>query len=595
MSLKPLPGVVDVLRGFASSRRLYIFAASLALVYIILAIYALPNAGLAWDETRHLSGGKARVYSIYSAATGKPQLEMCRLDNPPMEEDTRWRCWSGRPRLSQTLSGFTWAGIWFLNGQHLDVMSSVAAHRMATVLFVALGVFFVFLFAAEAFGTKAGFFSAISLIFMPRFFANSLYVTLDAPTAAMVLVATYFFWKGLKSRRWGILAGVAFGLALASKINAYFLPFILLSWFIVAYRDKLLIIARGVAKRTFRLRSVPVAVYSFLLLSPIVFFLSWPWLWFDTLPRYLELVATKDTITISSYYMGNMFGRVEGMLPWHYTWVMAAITLPVTILIFVLIGSSRAIRDIVTLRDRNTILILFGAIIPMLIFSSPFATPHDGVRIYLNVFPFFAILSGLGASIAADYIGRFFKWKMLTMAAITLLIALPFVFAMSEGMNTVAVYYNEIVGGSKGAMANGFEMDYSGVSYLDVVWWLNENAEPGAKIYVPTATNLWYTYKSGDIGLIAERFMEGRHSLNDTIPSLGMDMFEQTGILREDIELSEKNESDYLVYLNRRSIVESDASDDIREMKRVIDSCEPVFVSEAGGAPATYVFRSDCA
>jgi hypothetical protein len=337
-----------------------------------------------------------------------------------------------------------------------------------------------------------------------------------------------------------------------------------------------------------------VAVYSFLLISPIVFFLSWPWLWVDTLPRYLEVIGTKDTITISSFYLGSIYGRVEGMLPWHYTWVMTAATLPVFILIFVLIGSSKAVKDAITLKGRDSVLILLGAIVPMLIFSSPFATPHDGVRIFINVFPFFAILSGLGASMTTEYIGRFFKWKMITMTVITLLIALPFVFAMSDGMNTVAVYYNELVGGAPGAMAMGLEMDYSGVSYLSVVNWLNENAEQGAKINAPIATNLWYTYKSGDIGLIAERFQEGRHGLNETVSGLGLGIFEQEGMLREDIELSEKNESDYYIILNRRSIVESGASEELIEMKSYIDTCEPVYVATAGGAPACYVFRRDC-
>lgn len=590
-----MPKAVKVLKRFAISRKLFVIAASLAIVYIILAIYALPDAGLAWDESRHLEGGKARVYSIYAAVTGKPQLDMCLLDQPPSDVDTRWRCWSGRPRLSQTVSGFTWAAAWLINGQHLDPIASIAAHRFATVIFGALAVFFVFLFAAEAFGTKAGFFSAISLIFMPRFFAETLYVTLDAPAAAMVLVATYVFWKGLKSRGWGILAGVAFGLALASKINAYFLPFILLAWFLVSYRDRILPIAKGIAKRTFGFRYVPVAVYSFLFLSPVVFFISWPWLWVDTIPRYMELLATKDTIKIAAYYMGGIYGWDTGMLPWHYTWVMTAVTLPLFILIFAIIGGSRAIKDAVTLRNRDTVLILLGAVVPMLIFSSPFATPHDGVRIFLNVFPFIAILSGIGAGMTADFIGRRFDRKLLIMAVITLLMALPFFFALSDGMNTVAIYYSELTGGPRGAMANGLELDYAGVSYLDVVRWLNENAEPGAKIYAPIATNLWYMYKSGDIGLIAERFMEGRHGLNETVSDLGLALFEQKGILREDIELAEKNESDYYVLLNRRSVVDSNASDDIREMRYYIDNCDPVYVAEAGGAPATYLFRSGCA
>ena len=88
-------------------REILFIGIALAVLYLIIAIYYLPATGITWDETRHASGAKARTYSIYSWATGSLGLEMCSLDAEPVGDDIG-RCWDGRPRLSQTLSGITY-------------------------------------------------------------------------------------------------------------------------------------------------------------------------------------------------------------------------------------------------------------------------------------------------------------------------------------------------------------------------------------------------------------------------------------------------------------------------------------------------------
>ncbi|NOX71770.1 MAG: hypothetical protein GXO64_03670 [Candidatus Micrarchaeota archaeon] len=599
----------------------------LVLLYLTIAFDALPKTGLTWDETRHLSGGKARAYSIYAAATGKPQLAMCDLVNPPMDKDTRDRCWSGRPRLSQTVSGFTWAFIWFVNGGKLDFWESIAAHRMGTLLFVSLCIFFLFLFATEAFGLKVGIFSALSLIFIPRFFVHSLYVALDAPAASMVFISVYFFWKGMKSRKWALMGGAVFGLALATKVNAYFVPMIIFAWFIAGFRNEILQFLKNMKKQNPQfwpkniLKSVPLPVYTFIIISPVVFFLSWPWLWFDTLTRYAELLHTKETIRVVTYYMGVSWDNIVNLLPWHYTWVMIGMTVPVTILAFALIGLHKPLRDIINPRNKDSILVLMGAVVPLFVFSSPIATLHDGVRIFLNVFPFIAILSGLGAERIFNILNKAFerfkknqiksishftnkknlKFNLTMMSAfiiVCLLIASPFIVAYSRGMPYMATYYNALIGGPEGAYEHGFDMDYWGESYLEAAKWLNENAENGSIVYVPWATNIMEMYKYGDIGMIGERFREGRHHLGGTVDSIGAIMFEQKGILRDDITITNSSQSaDYVVLLGRRNLVErkkDDGSFFFPEERSYIDNCVPVYTVNIDEAPLVIIFRADC-
>ena len=574
--------------------KMILFSVFLIIIYLIFASLALPHTGLVWDETRYISGAKARVYSIYAFLTGAPQLKICDLVNPPEDLDNRDRCWSGRPRLLQTVSGFTWSIVYYLNGMKVDFITSVIAHRLATTIFVSLCIFFVFLFASEAFGFRVGVFSAISLIFIPRFFTHSLYTTLDAAAASMILISTYFFWKGWKNWKWGLFAGVVFGLTLSTKVNAYFFPLIVLFWVFISYRDRMFFWIKNIRKNRIRLKYVPVVIYSLIFISPIVFILSWPWLWVNPIKRFIGLLQSNAKISIPAYYLGS----VSIHQSFHYVWIMTFVTLPISILLFFIIGFLKGFNSVVKNDDKNIVLILMGVLVPMIFFSLPIKTPYDGVRIFLNVFPFIAILTGIGVNTVVEFLEKRFRFKPFICIIILVIMALPFLFSFSNGMPNIVNYYNELVGGIKGAHNMGFEMDYWGESYIYLIDWLNKNAKPNATLYVPIATNIFEMYKHGDIGLIKERFYEGRHHLNATLQFLNSELFEQRGLLRDDIQLvSEENKSDYYIILNRRAIIDAkhvNGSYMYPEYRMYIEKCKPIYSIKADNVPLSMIYKTYC-
>ncbi len=573
-------------------KRKYLIGLIPVVLYLILAMAILPNTGIAWDETRYFASAKARAYSIYSWATGSPGLEMCSLEEVQQNPDNWGRCWDGRPRLSQTFSGLTWAGIWFLNGRSLDVMSSAAAHRISTIILTMIGIFILFLFATEAFGLNVGIFSSLALIFIPRFFAHSHYATMDVPVAVMSFLTIYLFWKGLRSWKFGLLAGIVFGLALATKINAYFIPFILLIWLVVSYRDRVWKFFMDIKKRVFKPRSIPLVFYSIILLPLIVLVLAWPWLWIDTIPRFIDymlwnLVHTEGT---TIFYMGQSF--ID--LPWHYSWAMMLFTLPIPIIIFSLIGGLKGIRDTLSNKNRTSFLIITGALFMPILFTLPIASPHDGVRLYMLSFPFIAILAGLGADWLLSFAGKYITKRNIMMLAavlLALLIVIPGLHAVSRGHSSTATYYNELIGGPEGAYRNGFQVEYWGEAYLDAVKWLNQNGKENAALYVPMAWNIFNTYRYGDIGQIGKRTSEGRHDLNySAFQSLGGQVFEQYGLLRNDFRLvNESADADYTILLMRRCVIEGSG-----ELKAYLRECEPLHSIMPDGAPLVIIYDAGC-
>ncbi len=577
------------------NKNIYLLGILLVLLYLALSVSTIDTTGLVWDETRYLAASKVRMHSIYSWATGNPPMEMCTIDHVP-EGDGWGRCWHNRPRLAQTISGFTWAITFFLNGQQLDFWSSVAAHRIAIMLLVAIGVFVLFLFTSEAYSIRAGTFASLSLIFMPRFFSHSHYMTLDVTAAIMMLIASYFFWKGLRDWRFGLLTGVMMGLALASKIQAYILFVAIPLWLLISYRDRLVPAARKIkhSNMVAALRRVPLVAYSSIMLTPLVLIAAWPWLWKDTVPRLLDYFGfysnQSANIHVPVYYLGQIFQSP----PWHYPWVMSSVTMPAAILILALAGTYFGLKNTVSLKDRAFMLPFLCAFLLLAFFSTPFGDPHDVVRLFVPIFPFVAMISGIGADRIISLLSDKYGHKIHIAAILAAIIAASAVIPLAGGMPNMVSYYSEIVGGTGGAYAAGFELDYWGESYLHLVPWMNSNLEEKAVVHVPMAWNIFNAYKHGDIGQIGERVP------SSDLDSRGLNLaiFDQEGILRNDIIIStEKEGADYYVILNRRSIVDSSSTSEpynAVEMASYMEGCEPLYSVAAGGVPVSMIFRTDC-
>jgi len=194
--------------------------------------------------------------------------------------------------------------------------------------------------------------------------------------------------------------------------------------------------------------------------APVVGWLGNPAWWRETLPRlahYYTLSFDREHTlpTIQIIYFGQVY---EYSLPWHNGWVLLGITVPAAILFAGVIGLFWAIGQI--RRDRLPFYFLIHFLTLPLIRMLP--TPaHDGVRLFLPTFFFLAAFSGWGAIWLADTLARRVrlpaKWTRLAMTGVVL------------GSSTVALvrihpyelsYYNELIGGPRGAWERGFELTY---------------------------------------------------------------------------------------------------------------------------------------
>jgi hypothetical protein len=195
--------------------------------------------------------------------------------------------------------------------------------------------------------------------------------------------------------------------------------------------------------------------------APVVGWLGNPAWWRETLPRlahyYMINTNRRGSLPdIQILYFGQGY---EYSLPWHNGWVLIAITVPATILAAAVIGL--LVTPFVVRHDRLPLYFIVHLL--ALPGARMLSTPaHDGVRLMLPAFFCVAAFAGWGAIWLADGVGRRLHARRLWPfhAAAAALVLLPAGWQLVKVHPFELSYYNELIGGPRGAWKAGFELAY---------------------------------------------------------------------------------------------------------------------------------------
>ncbi|WP_165072504.1 ArnT family glycosyltransferase [Paludisphaera rhizosphaerae] len=218
---------------------------------------------------------------------------------------------------------------------------------------------------------------------------------------------------------------------------------------------------------------------SILAFAPVVGWLGNPAWWRETIVRmthYYTLSNDRQGALpdILILYAGQIY---KFSLPWHNGWVLAAITVPLTILLAGIVGVVWGLRGWRT--DRLPLYFLLHMLtLPAL---RMLHTPaHDGVRLLLPTFFFLAGFAGWGVAWMGAAVARRVRWGGVLTAAAVLLPALVSLVSIHPYELS---YYNILVGGTPGAWRRGFEMTYWYDAFTPaVIRDLNEKLPTGAEL-----------------------------------------------------------------------------------------------------------------
>ena len=412
------------------------------LVALGLITASLDDIGWTWDEVYYFESAQFQlqwVKALYHALfTGNLSTV---LSQKIVDEYWLWDIYHNpHPPLYKILSVTGW--LLFKN-----ILGDFAAFRLSSAFLASVLISILYRTIEKRYGILPALYGSCSLLFMPLFFGHAHIAATEIPLTTFWFLACCAFWRGLTRRSGIILFGILWGCAIATKFTGLLLPVPLIVWALL-YKER-----RGMGNVVIAL---PLALLLALLVNP-----GW---WHDPIGKIVNFVQISlsrgDSIRIPTFFLGKTYSFSP---PWTYAWIMTAITVPVTTLVTFMLGLLTLYRDTANRRFNN--LMFINCLFPLFLTMLPNAPVHDGTRQFFYLLPFMAYFSGAGFHFLTEQMMAAMKIKKVLIPA-----ALA-IFTLYPAYQTMRIhpyelcYYNELVGGVRGAYVLGMETTY----WYDVV------------------------------------------------------------------------------------------------------------------------------
>jgi hypothetical protein len=496
----------------------------LGLGYLVVLLVTAQQLGYSRDEGFY-----------FQAANDYGRWFKILLSDPQqaIQKATVNQFWDSNHEHPALIKSLFWASHEWLRGQPL-ITDHGTAYRFPAMALSAICVSVIYAWGRRlingAEGRILGVIAAVSFGFLPQVFYHAHLACFDMPVTAMWVITTYAYWRStLKaSWFWPIATAVLYGLLLNTKHNSWILPGAL---FLHLIGDRVLGF-RGV--RLTRL-GVPASWFTTLLIAPLVFVGTWPWIWFNTYKRLQQYVEFH---TGHVYYNMEFLGQTyfKAPMPRLYPWLMTVATVPTILLALFLIGlvvfgqtglwpgvrwrvrwlKQQALALIGWLQRRKeaaspapepvfddehrhagSTLLLWATCI--LASYAPWVTKtapiFGGTKHWLTAYPFLCLFAGF-AFVTVQRMARELPLMARVRNTVSAfagagVVLVPVVIALGAHPWGLAAYV-PLVGGAPGAASLGLNRSFWGYTTASIAPYLNDNAATGARVFIhDTAGQSW--------------------------------------------------------------------------------------------------------
>ncbi|AKF09507.1 ArnT family glycosyltransferase [Sandaracinus amylolyticus] len=537
----------------------------LTVSYCALLLATSRDLGMARDEGFYVDAAERYAQWFELLAEDRDAaLEQASIDR-------FWENNHEHPSLPKSLFALSWLAhrTWDLFPE--DSM----AFRFPGMLMSALVLWLIWAFGARAYGRAVGAFAAVAWALMPNVFYHSHLDCFDVPIVTMLTLVTYCYWRSLAEPRWAIVAGIAYGLALETKHNAWILPLVLMvHWLFFVMPGELAARRAGKGKVT---TLVPWWLLAFAVLGPPIFVGLWPWMWHDTAARFSEYASFHlHHVHYNTAFLGRTYFGPPG--PIVFPFVMTLMTMSVVVVILAIAGVALRARALVppwlvkrvwphgrVEGDRQcTDVLVFGSMLaPMVVIAMPWTPIFGGTKHFIAGWVFMAIFAGLAfvrvARAVREWAGDHApKLKDATPALTAAVLLAPSAVDTVHSHPFGLSFYGAAAGGVPGAADLGMMRQFWGFTTGSLVPWLNE--------HVPERGSVW---------------------ICDTLPSAWR-MLQRDGRLRDDIRASwDLTGADYAIVHHEDHFVEVDY-----QIWMAFGRVDPVYVLTYDGVPIISVYEN---
>lgn len=330
---------------------------------------------------------------------------------------------------------------------------------------------------------SVGVFALVLIIFSPRIFGEGMNNPKDIPFGAGFALAVYavlaFLQDGQKAKwRHTILLALGFGLAFGVRAAGGLLFFayliaLLLLWLFFEQGAK-----EGWWSDKKLRKNIGMLTIVGLVAGYVIGLLAWPWGLDSPISHPIASLSgmTNRATRIHTLFEGTY--QWNFAMPWYYEFKWILISNPISVVFGAVLFVFLGLKNRKQVGNFTLFFVLFGALFPLLYMIYKHSSVYDTWRHVFFVYPFWVVMAALGWAYLGTLLAQ--KWNPAKAKyaglGIGFLLLLPAIFWTVKSHPNQYVYFNEFVGGIKGAEGN-YELDYYYNSSQQQVDWLLKNAQ----------------------------------------------------------------------------------------------------------------------
>ncbi len=442
----------------------------IALLFLVIGCLTIHDYNITWDEPENFMIGRI-YFNAYLHPLSDILAHPTTLPIPPPLPFRTETHYERYPPFADTLASITS----FALGERAKLLDPIAAHHLTAVIFGSLAILTTGLITVELTESPiAAIVAALALATYPLFIGLSHTDIKDVPGAAMFTLTIYTILRAIKKKSYitTLIAGMTWGMALATKVSNTFAP--------VVIAVTLLLTMRVWHRRLLHQSINHVVLFS--LAGGTSLLAAWPWLITDTIPHLLLIYQYINEVGrgLPVLFAGRVY-HAGIDTPWYYAPVSIAVVTPIPMLLAAILGIGVSIHR--QKNEQGKPLLLLPVVWVCIILTRylfPSITVYNGIRQFLEVIPAIAILTGIGVGWIIRKFGTMTRFSPILTALTLAVLFIP------TARNDVVLhpyemlYFNRMSGGIQKASTT-YEFDYWGFSAGELVKRVNALPEVQGK------------------------------------------------------------------------------------------------------------------